>query len=147
MPAVRARIEAYHKRGDYIVFTRDTHRPGYLQTQEGRNLPVPHCIEGTAGWEIHGGLDEGVNVFAYINKPSFGYTGWEGTLGGIIGDIDEIELCGLCTDICVVSNSLLIKAFYPEIPLTADARLCAGVTEKSHDAALATMRMCQVRVV
>jgi nicotinamidase-related amidase len=146
VPRVRAKIEAYNERGDYIIFTRDTHGSDYLQTQEGRNLPVEHCIAGTSGWEIHGGLDDGVNVFAYVNKPSFGYTGWEGLLKDIVNDISEIELCGLCTDICVVSNAMLLKAFFPEIPLTADARCMAGVTEESHNAALTTMRMCQVKI-
>jgi nicotinamidase-related amidase len=147
VPRVRAKIEAYNERGDYIIFTRDTHGPDYLQTQEGRNLPVKHCVVGTGGWDVHGGLDEGVNVFAYVNKPSFGYTGWEGLLKDIVNEISEIELCGLCTDICVVSNAMILKACFPETPLTADAGCMAGVTEESHNAAITTMKMCQVKII
>ncbi len=146
VPRVRAKIDEYARRGDYIIFTRDTHGKDYLATQEGRKLPVEHCVAGTAGWEIHGGLDAGVNVYAYINKPSFGYGGWEGALSGITGGIGGIELCGLCTDICVVSNAMIIKAFFPELPLTVDAACCAGVTKESHEAALTTMKMCQVEI-
>jgi nicotinamidase-related amidase len=147
VPRVREKIEAYGTRGDYIIFTRDTHGPDYLQTQEGRNLPVKHCVEGTDGWEIYGGLDGGVNIHAYVNKPSFGYAGWEGLLKDVINEISGIELCGLCTDICVVSNAMLLKAFFPETPLAADARCMAGVTEESHRAAITAMRMCQVNVI
>ena len=111
----------------------------YMETNEGKHLPVPHCIEETKGWEIADGLE--VPDAIYINKTSFGYTGW--------GDFDlqDVEMVGLCTDICVVSNALIIKALYPEISVKVDARCCAGVTPESHEAALATMSMCQVDII
>ena len=122
---VKAKIREYADRGDEIIFTRDT--------------PVPHCIEETEGWEIAAGLE--VPGAIYINKTSFGYTGW--------GDFDlqDVEMVGLCTDICVVSNALIIKALYPDINVKVDAKCCAGVTPESHEAALATMSMCQVEIV
>ena len=97
---------------------------------------MEHCIEGTSGWEIADGLYvEGCEI---VDKPSFGYTGWSER------DFSEVELIGLCTDICVISNALIIKALYPEIPVRVDSKCCAGVTPESHEAALVTMKMCQV---
>ena len=136
---VKAKIAEYEKQGGQIIFTRDTHQTNYLETNEGKNLPVEHCIEGTDGWELWDGLD--VPGAIYINKPTFGYLGWKEF------DLQEVELVGLCTDICVVSNALLIKAMYPEIKVKVDASCCAGVTPESHVAALTTMRMCQVEVL
>lgn len=135
---VRAKIEAYKKRGDEIIYTRDTHQKDYLNTNEGRHLPVEHCIKGTKGWEIVDGLEtEGA---IYIDKPSFGYTDWQRY------QFEEVELVGVCTDICVVSNALILKAIYPEIKVSVDASCCAGVTPESHEAALMTMKMCQVEI-
>ena len=136
---VKAKIAEYEKQGGQIIFTRDTHQTNYLETNEGKNLPVEHCIEGTDGWELWDGLE--VPGAIYINKPTFGYLGWKEY------DLEEVELVGLCTDICVVSNALLIKAMYPEIRVKVDASCCAGVTPESHVAALTTMRMCQVEVI
>ncbi len=135
---VKEKIARYQAAGDEIIFTRDTHQKDYLKTNEGRHLPVEHCIEGTEGWKLAEGLE--VPGAVYINKPAFGYMGW--------GDyhLEEVELVGLCTDICVVSNALIIKALYPEIEVSVDASCCAGVTPESHEAALATMRMCQISV-
>ncbi len=136
VPAVRKKIEEYKSRGDEIIFTRDTHGENYLETNEGKNLPVVHCVKGTPGWEIADGLCfEGAKI---IDKPSFGYTGWSDF------DFEEVELVGLCTDICVVSNALIIKAMFPEIKVSVDPSCCAGVTPKTHEAALETMRCCQV---
>ena len=138
VPAVREKINAYRKRGDEIIFTRDTHGPDYLSTPEGKKLPVEHCLKGTPGWELAPGLWEpGEKI---IDKPTFGYTGW--------GDMEfeEIELVGLCTDICVVSNGLILKAMFPEAEITVDPACCAGVTPESHQAALMTMKMCQIQV-
>ncbi len=135
---VRAKIEAYAKEGLSILYTRDTHTEDYLNTPEGKKLPVPHCIKGTHGWQIREGLyREGSEI---IDKPSFGYTGWKGRA------FEEIELVGLCTDICVVSNALILKALYPNAAISVDAACCAGVTPETHEAALATMRMCQIDV-
>ncbi len=137
--AVKAKIAAYREAGHEIIFTRDTHQEDYLSTNEGKHLPVVHCIEETAGWEIRDGLE--VSGATYINKPTFGYLGWQDF------DFEEVELVGLCTDICVVSNALLIKAMYPEIKVSVDASCCAGVTPESHEAALKTMAMCQIEII
>lgn len=136
---VKHKIAQYKERGDEIIFTRDTHQEDYLNTNEGRHLPVVHCIKGTDGWEIAEGLE--VPGAIYIDKSSFGYMNWKDY------HLEEVEMVGLCTDICVVSNALIIKATYPEIKVTVDARCCAGVTPESHNAALTTMKMCQVEVV
>ena len=136
---VRKKIAKYQANGDEIIFTRDTHQPNYLETNEGKHLPVEHCIEGTEGWQIGEGLE--VEGAIYIDKPSFGFMNWKDY------DLEEVEIVGLCTDICVVSNALIIKATYPEIRVSVDASCCAGVTPESHDAALTTMKMCQVEVV
>ena len=136
---VKKKIEEYQSRGDEIIFTRDTHQEDYLETLEGKKLPVKHCIYGTKGWEIAKGLEgpEGI----YIDKPTFGWVHWNER------SFDEIELVGLCTDICVVSNALILKAMFPEAEITVDAACCAGVTPKTHKAALETMKMCQIQVV
>ena len=135
---VKAKIKEYVDRGDQIIFTRDTHQEDYMETNEGKHLPVVHCIEGTDGWQIRDGLyAEGAEI---INKPSFGYTGWNDY------SFEEVELIGLCTDICVVSNALIIKALFPEIKVSVDSSCCAGVTPESHDTALKTMQMCQIEV-
>ncbi len=136
---VKKKIKEYQDRGDEIIFTRDTHQTDYLNTNEGKHLPVEHCIEGTDGWQIEAGLE--VPGAIYINKPTFGYLNWEEY------NLEEVELVGLCTDICVVSNALIIKAMYPEIKVSVDASCCAGVTPESHAAALTTMRMCQIEVI
>ena len=136
---VKNKITQYERNGDEIIFTRDTHQNNYLETNEGKHLPVVHCVEGTEGWEIAEGLE--VPNAIYIDKPSFGYMNWKDY------NLEEVEIVGLCTDICVVSNALIIKATYPEIKVTVDAKCCAGVTPESHRAALTTMKMCQVEVV
>ncbi|MDM8302838.1 cysteine hydrolase family protein [Collinsella tanakaei] len=133
-----------------VVFTRDTHEADYLQTQEGRNLPVEHCIRDTPGWQLVPALeavraDRQALVF---DKPTFGSVElvWWLAQRNDEEPIDSIEVIGLCTDICVVSNALLIKAHFPEIPVRTQAHLCAGVTPAAHEAALTTMRSCQVEV-
>ena len=138
---VKKKIEEYMARGDEIIFTRDTHDGCYLSTNEGMHLPVEHCICGTHGWQIADGLEPLDYACEYINKPTFGWTYWN-ELG-----FEEIELVGLCTDICVVSNALILKAMFPEIDITVDASCCAGVTPESHNAALTTMKMCQINVI
>lgn len=135
---VKNKIKEYHEKGDEIIFTQDTHQPDYLSTNEGKNLPVEHCIEGTKGWEIYEGLT--VPEAVYIKKPTFGYLDWKNY------NLQEVELIGVCTDICVVSNALIIKATHPEIQVSVDASCCAGVTPESHRAALETMKMCQIVV-
>lgn len=138
VPKVNEKIESYAKNGDEIIYTRDTHAENYLDTPEGKKLPVPHCIKGTKGWEIADGLYvEGSKV---IDKPNFGWPNWTEE------DLEEVELIGLCTDICVVSNALIIKAAFPNAVVKVDKACCAGVTPESHEAALITMKMCQIDV-
>ncbi len=139
VPNVKAKIREYQERGDEIIFTRDTHHEDYLQTPEGRKLPVEHCIEGTRGWQIADGLETA--ACSYIDKPTFGWINWNDR------SFEEIELVGLCTDICVVSNALILKATFPEAEITVDAGCCAGVTPATHKAALETMKMCQIQVI
>lgn len=142
VPNVKKKIKEYKSRGDDIIFTRDTHYDNYLETNEGRNLPVKHCIEGTYGWCIHDDLFD--TDYLHIDKKTFGYKDWD---LWIDKDTESIELVGLCTDICVVSNALILKAVFPEIEMTVDASCCAGVTPESHKAALETMKMCQIEVI
>ena len=139
VPAVKKKIAEYSARGDEIIYTRDTHFENYHDTPEGKKLPVPHCIKGTRGWEIADGLY--VPGSKIIDKPNFGWPGWGSE------ELYSVELIGLCTDICVVSNALIIKATFPEAEVKVDSACCAGVTVESHEAALATMRMCQIDVI
>ena len=143
LPNVRAKIEEYKQMGGSIIFTRDTHYDGYLSTQEGRFLPVEHCIKDTRGHMITKELNtDGREIF---DKPSFGSLELAKQVAA--EGFDEIELCGLCTDICVVSNALILKAQLPETRITVDANCCAGVSYESHKAALLTMKMCHVNVI
>ncbi len=148
VPAVKARIEEARAAGEVVIFTRDTHRPEYLSTQEGRNLPVEHCIEGTDGWQIVPELIDFTEGAEVIDKPTFGSR----KLGELLAaenekePIGKITLVGLCTDICVISNAMLIKAFLPEVPIAVEAAACAGVTPASHEQALAAMKVCQIEV-
>jgi len=148
VPGVVGKIKEYVGRGDIVVYTQDTHYADYLDTQEGKRLPVVHCVENTEGWEIDRRLWEAVDfsVLKGYRKNVFGSLELAQDIAAMDG-IEEIELCGLCSDICVVSNALILKAALPETKITVDARCCAGVTEESHQAALATMKMCQVEVI
>ena len=131
-----------------VLFTRDTHGPDYLSSQEGQRLPVVHCVKGTEGWQIRPEL-QALCQSVPIDKPTFGSV----VLGEKLLELDREEkiasvtLVGLCTDICVISNALLVKAFLPEVPVTVDAACCAGVTPRSHLNALEAMKMCQITVV
>ncbi len=139
VPNVKAKIADYIQKGYEVIYTRDTHFEDYLDTPEGKKLPVPHCVKGTKGWEIADGLYvEGCKV---IDKPNFGWPHWNEE------SLEDVEIIGLCTDICVVSNALIIKATFPNADVKVDSSCCAGVTPQSHEAALATMRMCQIDVI
>lgn len=145
------KIQAFEGR---VIFTRDTHEENYMDTQEGKNLPVVHCVRGTKGWELHPQIDA-LRKEEPVDKPTFGST----ALGSLLLEqdnelkekggkgIEEITLIGLCTDICVISNAMLIKAFLPEVPVVVDAKCCAGVTPESHENALEAMKMCQIQIV
>ena len=130
-----------------VFFTRDTHETYYLETQEGKNLPVKHCIRDTEGWQIRKELDA-LRKTEPIDKETFGSTDLAGELVTLNEDqgIGSITLVGLCTDICVISNAILLKAFLPEVPVIVDAACCAGVTPQSHRNALEAMKMCQIQI-
>lgn len=144
VPAVERKIREFPGR---VIFTRDTHDESYLNTQEGRKLPVPHCIRGTAGWEIHPALDK-LRKEPAIDKPVFGSV----ALGEALLEANRSEpvasvtLVGLCTDICVIANAMLARAYLPEAEIIVDATCCAGVTPESHRTALKAMKVCQVRI-
>ena len=151
VPAVTDKIREYARRGDVIIATRDTHTETYLDTQEGRNLPVIHCVRGTPGWELNDQVAAALPREAVIvDKPTFGSLELAEIVGGYVEKYGQenvnTELIGLCTDICVVSNALLLKARFYEMPMSVDARCCAGVTPEKHLAALETMASCQIRV-
>lgn len=155
VPKVAEKIRLFMDGADRrVLYTRDTHEEDYLDTQEGRHLPVRHCIRGTKGWEICPEI-ELLRKEQPIDKPTFGSP----VLGQLLKAQDEdlkkqgkegitsVTLVGLCTDICVISNALLVKAFLPEIPVIVDASCCAGVTVESHQNALQAMNMCQIQIV
>ena len=142
---VKAKIRSYSPAD--ILATKDTHETHYLQTQEGKNLPVEHCIRGSKGWEIREDIAELLDGVKIYEKPTFGSVAMALDVAEISQSEEiEVEMVGLCTDICVVSNALLLKAMMPEVKISVDASCCAGVTPESHDAALETMKMCQVEV-
>lgn len=143
---VKAKIEEYRKRGDVVLFTRDTHPEHYMDTQEGKKLPVPHCIKGTYGWQISSALEVGDSPV--FDKPGFGSYALVEGLAAFMEETqpDSIELIGLCTDICVISNAMMIKSRFTEIPVVVDGSCCAGVTPESHENALKAMEMCQIEV-
>ena len=139
VPKVKDKIKEYIQTGNEVIFTRDTHGEDYLKTTEGKHLPVPHCIKDTKGWQIADGLYvEGCKI---IDKPNFGWPHWGSEA------LEEVEIVGLCTDICVISNALIIKATFPDASVKVDANCCAGVTVETHEAALKTMAMCQVEII
>lgn len=143
--AVKNKIRSYAP--ENVIATMDTHAENYMETQEGKYLPVPHCIKGSEGWKIRSdiaALLEGAKIY---EKPTFGSTALAEDLRELSKKEEiELELIGLCTDICVASNALLLKAFMPEVKICVDASCCAGVTPEKHLAALETMRSCQIQV-
>ena len=142
VPLVKEKIEGFD---GTVLFTRDTHFDNYMETQEGKRLPVPHCIKGTEGWQIRKELDV-LRTTEAIDKLTFGSS----ELGQLLvkkneeDPIESITVIGLCTDICVISNALLAKAFLPEAEIRVDAKCCAGVTPQSHENALNAMSVCQI---
>ncbi len=143
--AVKEKIRSYPI--ENVIATMDTHGENYLETQEGRNLPVTHCVKGSDGWKIRPDIATLLDGAKIYEKPTFGSTALATDLQTLSQSEDiELELIGLCTDICVVSNALLLKAYMPEVRISVDASCCAGVTPEKHLAALETMRSCQVNV-
>lgn len=151
-PAAAAKLRAWRAEGLPVIATLDTHGPDYLSTREGRFLPVEHCIKETPGWEMNGEIADALGDGVRLEKPSFGsmelpglvreLTGAEGDGKGL-----SIELIGLCTDICVVSNAMILKAAFPEAEMCVDSACCAGVTPEKHRAALETMASCQITII
>lgn len=131
-----------------VLYTRDTHEENYLETQEGKNLPVKHCIRGTEGWQIRADIDA-LRKTEAIDKVTFGSSELGPKLVALNAEnaIESIIVIGLCTDICVISNVMIAKAFLPEVPIIVDAKCCAGVSVESHENALKAMEVCQVKVV
>ena len=145
VPAVKEKIRSYPP--EDVFATLDTHGPDYLQTQEGLMLPVEHCIKGTFGWQLQPELAELIREDKRFEKPTFGSTDLAASVKRMsLEDELEIEIIGLCTDICVISNALMLKAFMPEVRISCDSACCAGVTPEKHEAALETMRSCQINV-
>lgn len=142
VPYVKDVIESFD--GE-VYFTRDTHFENYMETQEGANLPVPHCIKDTDGWQIRAELDALRRTEA-IDKLTFGSSALVDVLKAE-KDIESITFVGLCTDICVISNAMVVKAFFPEVPLIVDAKGCAGVSPESHKRALEAMKVCQIKII
>lgn len=145
VPAVVDKIRNFD---GLVLATRDTHGADYLNTQEGRNLPVEHCIKGTKGWELNPEISELIKETP-IDKPTFGSCELGMRLKELAQheNIENITLIGVCTDICVISNAMIIKAFLPEVPVTVVKECCAGVTPESHLRALEAMRSCQIEIV
>ena len=144
VPKVKKKIEEYWERCDQVIFTRDTHYDNYLRSLEGKHLPIEHCIVNTDGWKITTELQPYVSKVA--TKHTFGCNHWD--IGYYdLKNTESIELVGLCTDICVVSNALILKANFPETEITVDASCCAGTTPENHKAALQVMKCCQINVV
>lgn len=146
--AIKERIEEYKAQGLPVFFTRDTHGQDYMDTQEGKLLPVPHCIKGTDGWQIIDQLADEAAGENTLDKPTFGSLDLPAWISQKLGGQapDEIELCGVCTDICVISNAMILKAAYPETTVIVDGARCAGVTPESHSTALEAMKACQILV-
>jgi len=142
---VKRKVAEFSQAGYPIIFTKDTHFDDYLETSEGKFLPVVHCVQGTNGHDIIDDLE--IEDSTVIEKNTFGSLELIDFIESFIDDLHEIELCGVCTDICVVSNALILKAKFPEMKFIVDAKACAGVTKESHEAALLTMKMCHIDVV
>ena len=146
LPAVKEKIKNFNGR---VLFTRDTHESDYLSTQEGQNLPVEHCMRDTHGWQINAEIDA-MRKEEPIDKISFGSVALSQLLKAYNTyeeKIESVTLIGVCTDICVISNAMLIKSFLPETPIFVDAACCAGVTPESHERALDAMAVCQIKVL
>ena len=140
---VSERVKAAVQDGEKLIFTQDTHPKNYLQTAEGKKLPVEHCIKPSHGWSLTSSLIPYAKDAVVLEKPTFGATGLPQHVAGF----DEITVIGLCTDICVISNAMLLKAFLPEAKICVDSKCCAGVTPESHLRALEAMKMCQIDVI
>ena len=143
VPNVVAKLKKAKENGDNIFFTRDTHYENYMDTLEGEKLPIPHCIINSEGWKVIPQLQEYAKKAFIIDKKTFGFLTW---LSCIPRDTKEIELIGVCTDICIVSNALILRANYPNMKITVDSSCCAGTSREAHESALVVMKCCQIDV-
>lgn len=142
IPNVKKKIVEYLDRGDEVIFTRDTHYDDYFSTNEGKCLPIEHCKVGTYGWHIHEELDDG--SCEHIDKPTFGYRFWDRYTARNFG---EIEVVGVCSDICILANCIILKTFFPESHISVDASCCAGTSPQKHAEAMSVLKSCQISVV
>ncbi len=149
VPAAAARIRECREAGAAVFATLDTHGADYAETQEGKRLPVPHCIRGTAGWELNPVIREALGDCTLVEKPTFGSTRLPELIREKAGDAEQmtVALLGRCTDIGVVANALLLKAAFPEATVRVNSACCAGVTPEKHRAALETMASCQIDIL
>ena len=141
--AVTERVKAAVQNGEKLIFTQDTHHNDYLKTAEGKKLPVEHCIKPGHGWGLVSSLIPYAKDAIVLEKPTFGATG----LPQHVADCGEITVVGLCTDICVIANAMLLKAFLPEASIRLDSTCCAGVTPESHNRALEAMKLCHIEIL
>lgn len=146
IPNVKKKVEEYRARGDKIIFTKDTHFKNYLRTSEGKRLPVKHCIIDTYGYRIVNDIDV-TDADDVLNKECFGIIDWYDVRKVQYYKFEEIEIIGVCTDICVVSNALILRTEYPDCEITVDASCCAGTTPDNHKAALAVMKSCHINII
>ena len=152
VPRVVEKIRNFQEDGEHrILYTRDTHGENYLETQEGVNLPVIHCVKGTKGWELHPEIESLILAFhgEIVDKPAFGSTALVHLLSSLASKepVSSITLVGLCPDICVISNAMLLRAAFPEADIAVDSSCCAGVTPESHRRALEAMKACQIDIL
>lgn len=148
IPAIISEIQSMEY--DHVVFTQDTHHENYLSTPEGKHLPVKHCIRDTEGWNIETELFEEacmvLGEMSFFHKPTFGSIGLLNHIESI-GEFDEVVMCGTCTDICVISNAIILKTLKPSLEVSVIENACAGLTEEKHNAAIEVMRSCQINII
>ena len=141
------RIKQAKKDGEIIIFTMDTHKPDYLETQEGKTLPVEHCIEGSDGWKLYGETGKTIENPTYVKKPTFGGLGLIEVLKPYENENLEIEICGVVTNMCVISNAVICKATLPESPISINSKLCASFDDVLHAKAIDVMQSMQMKII
>ena len=145
VPKIKERIEAARENREMVIFTQDTHMEDYLETEEGKNLAIEHCIYGSDGWQIIDELKEDAGLC--VLKPSFASFDLINTIANAMHERPEIEICGTATDICVVSNALMLRSAFYNDKVAVNESLCAGITKERHDAAIAVMRSCMIDII
>ena len=141
-------VETINSFDGKVFYTQDTHGEDYLDTEEGRHLPVVHCIKGSEGWKIHPKIEKALLLkgATRIEKSTFGSEKLMGIIEKEVPEVESITLIGICTDICVISNAMLAKAHFQNTPVNVISSACAGVTPESHENALAAMKMCHIEI-